>query len=69
MGNDMTLCLNMCSALPRREERHRFWGGMKGGVTKGGPSVGCGGMGDVSGADDRHLLLGVITRYAKVDWR
>lgn len=58
MGIDITLCPNMCSVLPRREERHRFWGGMKErGFTKRGPSVGCGGIGDVSGADDRHLLL------------
>lgn len=59
----MTLCPNMCSELPRREERRRLWGGMKErGVTKGGPSVGCGDMGDVSGADDGHFLLVVNTR-------
>lgn len=47
----------MCSELPGREERHRFWGGVKErGATKSGPGWGCGGVGDVV-ADDRYFLL------------
>lgn len=41
MSMYMTLCPNMCSELPGREERHRYWGGIKErGVKKRGPGAG-----------------------------
>lgn len=64
----MTLCPNMCSELPGREMRYRFWAGTKErGVTKDGP--GWGGGGEASGADNRYFLFVANTGVATVEWR
>lgn len=73
MGIDTTLCPNMPSELlSGGEGGDRFWGGIKaGGAGHKGWVKGevWGGVGDVSGASERHLFLVVNTRSAKVDRR
>lgn len=61
-------CPTTCSEMPGREERNRFWSGVKDrGAMKGGPGSGRGGVEDVSRADDRYFLLVSNTGEATVE--